>query len=68
MQGTKKQGDAMVNISINAAKNVPGERPKSNNNRYENEEIVELSGKNNKMRIEIDSTQNKKLKTKKKKE
>ena len=35
----------MVNISINAAKNVPGERPKSNNNRYENEEIVELSGK-----------------------
>ena len=67
MQDTNKYWDAMVNISINAAKKVPGERPKSNSNRYENEEIVELSGKKKKMRSEIDSTQNKKLETKKKK-
>ena len=56
----------MVNISINAAKKVPGERPKSNSNRYKNEEIVELSRKKKKTRSEIDSIQNKKLKTKKK--
>ena len=34
MQDTNKKCDAMVSICLNAAKNVPGERPKSKNNRY----------------------------------
>ena len=67
MQDTNKKWDAMVNICLNAAKKVLGERPKSNNNRYENEEIVKLSEKQKKMRGQIDSTRNKKLKAKKRK-
>ena len=50
------------------SKKVLGERPKSNNNRYENEEVVKLSEKQEKMRGQIDSTRNKKLKAKKRKE
>ena len=38
------------------SKKVLGERPKSNNNRYENEEVVKLSEKQEKMRGQIDST------------
>ena len=42
------------------------ERAKSKNNRYENEEIVKLSEKQNKMRGQIDTTQNKKQSKEKK--
>ena len=40
MQDTNTKWDAMVNICLNAAKKLLGERLKSNNNTYENEEIV----------------------------
>ena len=58
----------MVNICLNAAKEVLRERLKSNNNRYKNEETVKLAEKQKKMRGQIDSTLNKKLKVKKRKE
>ena len=62
MQDTNKKWDAMVNICPNAAKKVLGERPKSKNNRCENREIVKLSEKQKKMRGQIGSTRNRKLK------
>ena len=45
MQDTNNKWDVMVNICINAAKKVLGERLKSNSNKYENKEIVKLSEK-----------------------
>ena len=45
MQDTNKKWDVMVNICINAAKKILGERLKSNINKYENKEIVKLSEK-----------------------
>ena len=57
-----------MNICLNAAKKVLEERPKSNNNRYENEEIAKSTEKQKKMRGQIDATRNKKLKAKKRKE
>ena len=68
MQDTSKKWDAMVNIYLNAAKKVLGERPKSKNKRYEIKEIVKFSEKQKKIRGQIDSTQNKKMKAKKRKE
>ena len=68
MQDTNKKWDAISNICLNAAKKVLGERPKSKNNRYENEEILKLLDKQKKMGGQIDSTQNRKLKTKKRKD
>ena len=65
MQGTSKEWDAMVNICLNAAKKILEERPKSKNNRCKNEEIVKLSEKQKKIRGQIDSKRNKKLKAKK---
>ena len=65
MQDTNKKWDVMVNICINAAKKILGERLKSNINKYENKEIVKLSEKQQKMREQIDSTRKKKLKAKK---
>ena len=50
MQDTNTKWDAMLNNMLNAAKKVLGEKTKSNNNRYENEEIVKLSEKQKKMR------------------
>ena len=58
----------MVNICLNVAKEVLRERLKSNNNRFKNEEIVKLAEKQKKMISQIDSTLNKKLKVKKRKE
>ena len=58
----------MVNICLNVAKEVLRERLKSNNNRFKNEEIVKLAEKQKKMISQIDSTLNKKLKIKKRKE
>ena len=68
MQDTNKKWNPMVNICLNSTKKVLGERPKSNNNAYENEEIVKLSEKQKKMRGKIDSPRNKNLKAKKRKE
>ena len=68
MQGTSKKWDAMVSICLNAAKKILEERPKSKNNRCKNEEIVKLSEKQKKIRGQIDSKRNKKLKAKKRKE
>ena len=68
MQGTSKKWDAMVNICLNAAKKILEERPKSKNSRCKNEEIVKLSEKQKKIRGQIDSKRNKKLKAKKRKE
>ena len=45
VQDSNKKWHAMVNICLNAAKKVLRERPKSMNNRYENEETVKLSEK-----------------------
>ena len=67
MQHTNAKWDAMMNICLNAAKKVLEERPKSNNNRYENE-IAKSTEKQKKMRGQIDSTRNKKMKAKKRKE
>ena len=58
----------MVNICLNSAKKILGERPKSCNNRYKNEGIVKISEKQKRMRGQIDSTRNENLKAKKKKE
>ena len=60
--------NAMANICLNAAKKVLRERPKSKNNRYENEKIVKLQKKQKKMRSQINSRRNKKLKARKRKE
>ena len=68
MQHTNAKWDAMMNRCLNAAKKVLEEKPKSNNNRYENEEIAKSTEKQKKMRGQIDSTRNKKLKAKKRKE
>ena len=68
IQDTHKKWKAMVYIFLNAAKKVLGEITKSKNNRYGNKEIVKLSEKQKKMRCQIDSTRNKKLKAKKRKE
>ena len=68
MQGTSKKWDAMVSICLNAAKKILEEGPKSKNNRCKNEEIVKLSEKQKKIRGQIDSKRNKKLKAKKRKE
>ena len=68
MRDINKKRDEMVNICLNAAKEVLRERLKSNNNRYRNEETVKLAEKQKKMRGQIDSTLNKKLKVKKRKE
>ena len=68
MQDTNKKWDAISNICLNAAKKVLGERLKSKNNRYKNEEILKLLDKQKKMGGQIDSTQNRKLKAKKRKD
>ena len=57
-----------MNICLNVAKEVLRERLKSNNNRYKNEETVKLAEKQKKLRGQIDSTLNKKLKVKRRKE
>ena len=51
MQDTNKKWDAIVNICLNASEKLLGEIPKSNNTRYENEEVVKLSVKQKKREV-----------------